>query len=67
MSSTPRSLRSEPYFPQGVAGVLTTKCECGWEVVSIMPEEADVLFGLLFHHMQAAHGLKLPIFTCEQL
>lgn len=57
---------SEPFVPQGVAGILTTTCACGWEIVSIVPEEADVRICLVFNHLRERHGIELPLFSCKQ-
>lgn len=57
---------SEPFVPQGVAGILTTTCACGWEIVSVVPEEADMRICLLFNHLREKHGIELPLLTCKQ-
>lgn len=51
--------------PNGIACVMTTKCECGWEIVNILPEENDIRCGQIMHHLSTAHGIELPLFTCN--
>lgn len=46
--------------PSALAGVLTAKCECGWEVVTIQPEESIWLLQTLFVHLIHAHEIKIP-------
>lgn len=47
-------------FPTALAGVITTYCECGWEIVSIMPEENDRRLALILMHLIQCHDLKMP-------
>lgn len=47
-------------FPDGFAGVVTTSCECGWEIVSVVPEENDRRMSLILIHLIQAHDLKMP-------
>lgn len=48
-------------MPEGFAGVVTTICECGWEIVSIVPEENDRRLALIFLHLINSHGLVIPM------
>jgi hypothetical protein len=50
--------------PQPIAGVMTVKCECGWEMVFIQPEEHIVLMNYVFHHLQDAHHVVFPQICC---
>jgi hypothetical protein len=50
--------------PTATAGVMSVKCECGWEVVLIQPEENIFMLNLLFAHLLVAHHLNLPLITC---
>lgn len=43
-----------------MAGVMSVKCACGWEIVVIMPEEEINLLQFLFWHLKQAHGIELP-------
>jgi len=55
----------EPYVPQGIAGIFTTQCECGWEFVCILPEEADNRMLLILQHLREAHGIQIPLMICK--
>lgn len=46
--------------PSAMAGVLSAKCECGWEIVSIQPEESIWLWSVIFQHLIEVHKLALP-------
>jgi hypothetical protein len=48
-----------------VAGVLTSKCECGWEAVFVLPEEHMLMLQKVFEHLVVGHLLILPTITCE--
>lgn len=50
--------------PQPVAGVMTTKCECGWEAVFIMPEEQVIVIASIFQHLKDGHKLDFPQICC---
>lgn len=47
-----------------IAGVMTVKCECGWEMVTIQPEEAIALLQLVFVHLKEVHGVNFPNICC---
>ena len=47
-----------------VAGIHTTRCECGWETVHILPEEADIRLSAILDHLREKHGLDYPVLTC---
>lgn len=47
-------------FPQAFAGVINTQCECGWEIVSIVPEENDRRLALILIHLIQCHDLVMP-------
>lgn len=48
-------------FPVPLAGVVTTYCECGWEIISIIPEEHERRLALILMHLVQVHGLKMPV------
>lgn len=50
--------------PQVIAGVMTVKCECGWEVCFIQPEEHIVLMNIVFKHLQEVHRVIFPVLCC---
>lgn len=52
-------LKLDP-VPQPVAGVVSVKCECGWEMALIMPEEHVTLFSYVFLHLKEKHGIDFP-------
>ena len=45
---------------QSVAGVMTTRCECGWEIVTIQPEEHVMVMQLVFEHLKLVHNIVFP-------
>ena len=49
--------------PEALAGVMTVQCECGWEVVSIQPEENMWLIQILFNHLHNEHAVRFPSVT----
>jgi len=51
--------------PQAVAGVMTMKCDCGWEMVFVQPEEHLVMLEKLFGHLINKHLLQLPEIRVE--
>jgi hypothetical protein len=50
--------------PQMICGAMTVKCECGWEMVFIQPEEHIVLMNVVFQHLQTAHQMVFPALCC---
>jgi hypothetical protein len=46
--------------PNPVAGPMTTKCDCGWEIVTIQPEESIQLLIMIFRHLKDHHGIEFP-------
>ncbi|MBA0089160.1 MAG: hypothetical protein HRJ53_29570 [Acidobacteria bacterium Pan2503] len=53
--------------PQGRAGVLSARCECGWECTVILPEEHLEMVQAFFTHIQNDHKIPLPEFVCTWL
>jgi len=53
-------IKPEP-IPIPVAGPLTTKCVCGWEIITIQPEEEFILMRAIFRHLVEDHGLDVPV------
>lgn len=51
---------AEDAVPNALAGVVTTFCECGWEIVSISPEEDERRLSLILLHLMQKHGLVMP-------
>ena len=51
--------------PQIMAGIVTMKCECGWEMIFIMPEEQFVLTTRVLAHLRYAHCIEVPQFDCQ--
>ena len=60
----PRTKRDEDPVPQVIAGVMTVKCECGWEMPFIMPEESLAVMNFVFEHLQKKHDVKFPTICC---
>jgi predicted small metal-binding protein len=50
--------------PACIAGVMTVKCECGWEMVFIQPEEHINLLNFVFEHLKKAHNVVFPQICC---
>lgn len=50
--------------PQPVAGVMTVKCECGWEMVTIQPEESIFVISCIFTHLKEIHKIEFPPIAC---
>ena len=50
--------------PQPIAGLMTLKCECGWEMVTIQPEEHIYAMTMVFNHLKFAHHIELPQICC---
>jgi hypothetical protein len=50
--------------PQAVAGLVSMKCECGWECVFLVPEEQIILMQVVFAHLQGEHHLLFPKLEC---
>lgn len=46
--------------PGITAGVMSVKCECGWEVVVIHPEESIAVMQMVFFHITQVHQIELP-------
>jgi len=53
-------------LPQIYAGVQTIRCACGWETLSIVPEENVNMLVKILEHIQQ-HGVVIPQFTLEML
>jgi hypothetical protein len=55
-----------PFFDvsQVIAGAMTVKCECGWEMVFIQPEEHIVMMNIVFQHLQEVHHVVFPTLCC---
>ena len=53
-----------PQLAEPVAGVMTVKCECGWEMVFLQPEEHIVLLNTVFEHLKQVHGIAFPVLCC---
>jgi len=47
-------------FPVAIAGVRSMRCECGWEITLLIPEELDRGLVALMQHIQILHGIILP-------
>lgn len=43
---------------------MTAKCECGWEMVFIMPEEHIMMLQIVFAHLKEVHHIELPTICC---
>lgn len=50
--------------PTGVAGIETISCECGWEIVLMVPEENFKREWMIFNHLSEKHGINFPLLTC---
>lgn len=44
---------------------MSVRCECGWEIVVIQPEEHMLLLTHVFQHLKQAHGIDFPNIFCE--
>lgn len=49
--------------PQATAGIFSTRCECGWEAVHILPEEQDQRLAAIITHIESYHGALRPLLT----
>jgi hypothetical protein len=56
-------VRVDP-FPSLYSGPRTIKCECGYEVVFVIPEEVDYMFSSVLQHIQQ-HGVEIPTILVE--
>jgi len=50
----------EQTVPVALAGVRSLRCECGWEITVILPEEYDIQLTMLLTHLQWYHRLVVP-------
>lgn len=51
--------------PRGpISGAYTTRCQCGWEVVHILPEEMEQRIAAILVHLQTRHALDVPLLEC---
>ena len=53
-------------LPQICAGIQSVRCVCGWETVTIVPEENVNMLVKILEHIQQ-HGVVIPQFTVEML
>lgn len=50
--------------PAVIGGVMTVKCECGWEACFIQPEEHIWMMTIVFQHLQEKHEVVIPTICC---
>lgn len=59
-----KNLDEREMFPTAVAGIITDNCECGWEIVTIQPEECHLRISMILLHLIQSHGLVMPVINC---
>jgi hypothetical protein len=60
-------LNQHDFDPVSVAhaGVVSYRCECGWEMVFIVPEESLMILQTILWHFHATHLLRIPVIMNE--
>ena len=54
----------EDAVPTCIAGAMSVKCECGWEMVFIQPEEHLAVLNYVFEHLKQVHQVVFPTICC---
>ena len=49
--------------PKVIGTIETVNCDCGWEAVFVLPEEADFKLSSIINHLVYRHKIKFPEIT----